>query len=232
MDLLSSQLWARLGGRRLFNLASLLFFACLIAPTVADASIHVLVLDRKGNPIPDVAVYAKPAGSEFTSADKNSVAVMDQVDKRFVPHLLVVQAGSSVKFPNSDRIAHHVYSFSRPNHFRLPLYKGKIQPSVRFAEEGIVTLGCNIHDNMLGYILVVGTPLYAITDVNGRAVLETGLSDELEVRIWSPRIRDTFDSLVEIVASASDDRQITYQVDKKLRQRHDEETVASSWSDY
>jgi len=157
---------------------------------------------------------------------------MDQVDKRFVPHLLVVQVGTLVEFPNSDPTAHHVYSFSKPNQFNLPLYKGDIQPSVRFTQEGIITLGCNIHDNMLGYILVVDTPLYAITGVDGRAVLETGLSDELEVRIWSPRIRDTLDSLVEIVAPTSDDSQITYQVAKKLRQRHDEETVASSWSDY
>ncbi len=232
MELLSGQLRARPSGRRLFHLASLFFFACLLTPTVAYASIAVLVLDRNGKPIPDVAVYAKSTGTVFTSAGTASVAVMDQVDKRFVPHLLVVQVGTLVEFPNSDRIGHHVYSFSRPNQFKLPLYKGEIQPSIRFTQEGIVTLGCNIHDNMLGYILVVDTPLYAITGVDGRAVLETGLSDELEVRIWSPRIRDTLDSLVEIVAPTSDDSQITYQVAKKLRQRHDEETVASSWSDY
>lgn len=232
MELLSGQLRARPSGRRLFHLASLFFFACLLTPTVAYASIAVLVLDRNGKPIPDVAVYAKSTGTVFTSAGTASVAVMDQVDKRFVPHLLVVQVGTLVEFPNSDRIGHHVYSFSRPNQFKLPLYKGEIQPSVRFTQEGIVTLGCNIHDNMLGYILVVDTPLYAKTDADGRAVLETGLTDELEVRIWSPRIRDTLDSLVEIVAPTSDDSQITYQVAKKLRQRHDEETVASSWSDY
>ena len=232
MELLNGQLRARTGGRRLFDLASLFFFACLLSPIVADASIAVLVLDRNGKPIPDVVVYAKSAGTEFTSAGTASVAIMDQVDKRFVPHLLVVQVGTLVEFPNSDPTAHHVYSFSKPNQFNLPLYKGDIQPSVRFTQEGIITLGCNIHDNMLGYILVVDTPLYAITGVDGRAVLETGLSDELEVRIWSPRIRDTLDSLVEIVAPTSDDSQITYQVAKKLRQRHDEETVASSWSDY
>ena len=231
MELLSGQLRARPGGRRLFDLASLFFFACLLTPTVADASIAVLVLDRNGKPIPDVAVYANSAGTEFTSAGTASVAVMDQVDKRFVPHLLVVQVGTLVKFPNSDPTAHHVYSFSRPNQFNLPLYKGEIQPSVRFTQEGIVTLGCNIHDNMLGYILVVDTPLYAKTDADGRAVLETGLTDELEVRIWSPRIRDTIDSLVEIVASEGD-QQLTYQVVKKLRVRHNEESAAISWPDY
>lgn len=232
MELLSGQLRARPGGRRLFDLASLFFFACLLSPTVADASIAVLVLDRNGKPIPDVAVYANSAGTEFTSAGTASVAVMDQVDKRFVPHLLVVQVGTLVEFPNSDPIAHHVYSFSRPNQFNLPLYKGEIQPSVRFTQEGIVTLGCNIHDNMLGYILVVDTPLYAKTDADGRAVLETVLADELEVRIWSPRIRDAIDSLVEIVVSADGDQQLTYQVVKKLRVRHDEESAAISWPDY
>ncbi len=231
MELLSGQLRARPGGRRLFDLASLFFFACLLTPTVADASIAVLVLDRNGKPIPDVAVYANSAGTEFTSAGTASVAVMDQVDKRFVPHLLVVQVGTLVEFPNSDPTAHHVYSFSRPNQFNLPLYKGEIQPSVRFTQEGIVTLGCNIHDNMLSYIFVVDTPLYAKTDADGRAVLETGLTDELEVRIWSPRIRDTIDSLVEIVASEVD-QQLTYQVVKKLRVRHNEESAAISWPDY
>ena len=111
------------------------------------------------------------------------------------------------------------------------MYKGEIQPSVRFTQEGIVTLGCNIHDNMLGYILIVDTPLYAKTDADGRAVLETGLTDELEVRIWSPRIRDTIDSLVEIVASEGD-QQLTYQVVKKLRVRYNEESTAISWRDY
>ncbi len=231
MELLSGQLRARPGGRRLFDLASLFFFACLLTPTVADASIAVLVLDRNGKPIPDVAVYAKSARTGLTSAGAVSVAVMDQVDKRFVPHLLVVQVGTLVEFPNSDPMAHHVYSFSRPNQFNLPLYKGEIQPSVRFTQEGIVTLGCNIHDNMLGYILIVDTPLYAKTDADGRAVLETGLTDELEVRIWSPRIRDTIDSLVEIVASEGD-QQLTYHVVKKLRVRHNEESAAISWPDY
>ncbi len=231
MELLSGQLRARPGGRRLFDLASLFFFACLLTPTVADASIAVLVLDRNGKPIPDVAVYANSAGTEFTSAGTASVAVMDQVDKRFVPHLLVVQVGTLVEFPNSDPTAHHVYSFSRPNQFNLPLYKGEIQPSVRFTQEGIVTLGCNIHDNMLGYIFVVDTPLYAKTDADGQAVLETGLTDKLEVRIWSPRIRDTIDSLVEIVASEGD-QQLTYQVVKKLRVRYNEESTAISWRDY
>ncbi len=232
MELLTGQLRARPSGQRLIDLASLLIVVCMFfAPAIADASIDVLVLDRNGKPIPDVAVYAKPASTETVARSTGIVAVMDQVDKRFVPHLLVVQVGTLVEFPNSDPVAHHVYSFSRPNQFNLPLYKGEIQPSVRFTQEGIVTLGCNIHDNMLGYILVVDTPLYAKTDADGRAVLETGLTDELEVRIWSPRIRDTIDSLVEIVASEGD-QQLTYQVVKKLRVRHNEETAAISWPDY
>ena len=67
-------------------------------------------------------------------------AVMDQRDMQFVPHLLVVQTGTSVEFPNSDTVAHHVYSFSNPNKFMLPMYKGDQHPPVTFEHSGVVSL--------------------------------------------------------------------------------------------
>ncbi|MBT8131216.1 MAG: methylamine utilization protein, partial [Gammaproteobacteria bacterium] len=92
--------------------------------------------------------------------------------------------------PNSDSVSHHVYSFANPYNFELPLYKGETRPTVSFDHPGLVTLGCNIHDSMLGYILVVDTPHFAVTDANGRAVL-TGvaeLRDNNPLRVWSPDI--------------------------------------------
>ncbi len=77
---------------------------------------------------------------------------MDQQGHQFVPHLLVVQAGTEVTFPNSDNVSHHVYSFSPTKPFELPLYKGDVYPPVTFEKAGIVVVGCNIHDSMLGYI--------------------------------------------------------------------------------
>ena len=81
-------------------------------------------------------------------------AIMDQVNLAFVPDVLVIPVHSSVQFPNSDAISHQVYSFSSARQFQLPLYRGKPYPPVVFDQPGVVTLGCNIHDNMLAYIVV------------------------------------------------------------------------------
>ena len=95
-------------------------------------------------------------------------AVMDQVNKEFVPHVLPVAVGTEVSFPNHDQIHHHVYSFSRTKTFEIPLYKGEAAPPVRFDQVGAVKLGCNIHDWMSGVILVVPTPYFAMTDEQRR----------------------------------------------------------------
>ena len=81
---------------------------------------------------------------------RRSPVVIDQRDKVFVPVVTVIQTGTEVSFPNSDSVSHHVYSFAQPNTFELPLYKGKRSPTVQFDHAGVVTLGCNIHDSMVG----------------------------------------------------------------------------------
>ena len=95
-------------------------------------------------------------------------AIMDQVNLAFVPDVLVIPVHSSVQFPNSDAISHQVYSFSSARQFQLPLYRGKPYPPVTFDQPGIVTLGCNIHDNMLAYIVVTAAPFFGRTDADGK----------------------------------------------------------------
>lgn len=187
-------------------------------------------MDPDGYPVPDVVVYLKGAAASIAPANKT--AVMDQVDKRFVPHVLVVQTGTSVEFPNSDTIAHHVYSFSHPNHFKLPIYKGDIHPPVAFDDEGIVVLGCNIHDQMLGYIAVVDTPVFAKTDDAGMATLTTGDVTDGIVSVWSPRIRDDRESLSVSVEKQPGKQQIAFRLSKKLRPQHDQHSEVLTWSDY
>ncbi len=157
---------------------------------------------------------------------------MDQVARQFVPHVLIVQSGTLVEFPNSDTIAHHVYSFSHPNQFKLPIYKGDAHPPVRLSESGVVILGCNIHDNMLGYILVVDTPVFDKTDGNGIAVLET-VEGEGQVAIWSPRIRDDHNTLTKSLdPSVNGEAIVAFQLRKALRPAFDEKTEALTWAEY
>ena len=199
----------------------------MLSAQALAGTLDVQVLDPDGQPVPDVAIYVTYEAP--AAAGQPGTAVMDQVDTRFVPHLLVVQKGTTVEFPNSDVIAHHVYSFSKPNNFVLPLYKGDAHDPVKFEHDGIVTLGCNIHDHMLAYIVVVDTPTFGVTGETGKASVD--ISDALgnaTVNIWSPRIRDKEMSR----AVPSDASTVTFALEKKLRPAHDSGSEAVQWSEY
>jgi plastocyanin len=159
------------------------------------ATIEVSVVDHEGKPIENVVIYATPAAEHGGThaaaphADAAPQAVMDQQNLQFMPHLLVVQSGSSVTFPNTDAVSHHVYSFSETKTFELPLYKGDVHPPVVFDRPGIVVLGCNIHDGMLGYVVVVDTPHFARTNEHGVAVIDGVRNGEYVVAAWTSRVR-------------------------------------------
>jgi len=101
-----------------------------------------------------------------------TMAVVDQVNKTFVPGVLPIVVGTSVRFPNHDQIHHHVYSFSPTKAFELPLYKGDDAPPVLFDKVGVVKIACNIHDWMSGIILVLPSPHFTVTGADGRFVLD------------------------------------------------------------
>ncbi len=209
--------------------AATAFLCFVLAPAWAE-NLHVKVVAPDGSPVPNVAVFVRQNGIE--SRTEPSPGVMDQRDIRFDPHILVVQNGAAVSFPNSDVIAHHVYSFSKPNDFVLPLYKGETPGPVVFEHDGIVTLGCNIHDGMLGYIAVVDTDVYSVTNSDGISDLEVDPSaSSWEVSIWSPRIRDS-KGPISIVLQPGDARNATFELKKKLRPPHDNDSESVQWDAY
>ena len=217
--------------QRLTKLATIGAILSIVSTGAAAAGgIRVTVLDREGQPVPDVAVYVQ--GAEPNHAPAGTSAIMDQVDQRFIPHLLVVQSGTSVEFPNSDTVAHHVYSFSHPNHFKLPIYKGHAHSPVTFDESGLVVLGCNIHDHMLAYILVVDTPVLATTDDDGVAMLDAQHGDGATVTIWNPRIRDEAEKLTVSIEAGDHEKTVAFNLMKPLRAPHHDHSKALSWSDY
>lgn len=159
------------------------------AATAAPAGmIQGFVKEAGGAPVSDAVISAVPVSGSPPPARRPGRAVMDQQDKEFVPHVLAVQVGTEVIFPNKDNIRHHVYSFSPAKKFELPLYKGTQAAPVRFDRPGIVVLGCNIHDWMLGYIAVLETPYFAPTGADGRAEIADVPAGTYEVRLWHPRL--------------------------------------------
>jgi plastocyanin len=128
----------------------------------------------------------------------NTISIMDQVNTQFLPHILAIQKGSQVRFPNSDSIKHHVYSFSSTKTFELQLYKELESDPLLFSKPGVVAVGCNIHDWMLGYIFVVDTPYFNKTNIDGNVSLEMP-DGEYQLNVWHPRIQDELSTLSRMV---------------------------------
>lgn len=207
------------------------WFALAAAPCSA-ATLTVAVLDEQGMPIADVAVYATAADAATPPPLPKAEAVMDQHDQRFNPHMLVVQAGTPVRFPNNDVVSHHVYSFSPAKPFELGLYKGNVYPPLVFDKAGLVVVGCNIHDGMLGYILVVDTPHFALTDEQGVARIEVPTGD-YSLAAWTPRARPAGLPKGRTVAvAAAGSTAVTLSVGGRLAVAHDHGSSSLSWRHY
>lgn len=113
---------------------------------------------------------------------------MGQQGKAFVPDVLVVTRGTSVHFPNRDTVRHHVYSFSPIKKFELKLYAGTPANPVVFDKSGVAVLGCNIHDHMVGWVLVVDTPYFATTPTMGGVKLDNVPPGNYTLRTWHARL--------------------------------------------
>lgn len=156
----------------------------LLASDAGAAAVNAMVTDTTGAAVPEAVIYALPASGKLPSAAARP-AVMDQINKEFVPFVIPVQLGAPVTFPNKDNIRHHVYSFSPAKTFDLKLYSGKPANPVVFDKPGPVALGCNIHDWMVGFVYVVESPWFAKTAKTGAARLD--LSDgEYDLKVWHP----------------------------------------------
>jgi plastocyanin len=150
------------------------------------ATLEVRVRDASGGPVADAVVYAAAPGGPATRATR---AAIEQVDREFVPYVSVIQAGTTVSFPNRDPILHHVYSFSPAKPFEIKLYTGQSPVEVLFDKPGVVALGCNIHDWMIGYVVVVPTAHFGKTDASGVVRMLDVPGGAYEVRAWHPQQR-------------------------------------------
>jgi hypothetical protein len=172
--------------RRAWRCAAAAVLSVAATATATAATVDLTLLQPGGRPLAGAVLYALPLTPRRLPPP--AAAVMDQRDRRFVPAILPVQTGALVSFPNTDSISHHVYSFSPAKRFEIYLPRGGEHPPVRFDRAGVVALGCNIHDWMLAYILVVDTPWFAQTDAAGRARLQGVPVGRYRLVVWHPRI--------------------------------------------
>ncbi|RYE28222.1 MAG: methylamine utilization protein [Sphingobacteriales bacterium] len=166
---------------------SLLFFT--FSCRAYDLQVRVLTVDNK--PLADAVVYVESTAENFPAPTK--MAVMDQKNKAFVPHVLAVPVGTKVDFPNTDSVNHYVYSFSEIKKFQFKLFKGDLEKhQTQLDKPGLITLGCNIHDFMLGYIFVAPTPYVGVSNSEGIVDLKLPDNGDVNVAIWHLPAEKTF----------------------------------------
>ncbi len=157
----------------------------LAQPRASVPSVSGSVTGTDGVAVSDAVVFVQ---SPVPPTDSHRpMQIVDQVNKTFIPGLLPIVVGTSVRFPNHDQIHHHVYSFSPTKTFELPLYKGEDAAPVLFDKVGVVKIGCNIHDWMSGIILVLPSPHFAVTDEAGHFVLEDMAAGAYMLVAWHAR---------------------------------------------
>jgi plastocyanin len=172
--------------KRTVVLAALL----LVAGPGFATSVSFVVLKKDGKPLVGAVMTAEPESGKATPPAPQK-AVVDQVELSFVPDVTVIPVGSSVSFPNSDQVSHQVYSFSPARRFQLPLYRGQTHAPVLFDQPGIVTLGCNIHDNMAAFIVVTAAPFFGRTDERGGWTIPNLPEGTYRIKVWHALLSDS-----------------------------------------
>jgi len=151
---------------------------------------------------PQVAELGMPASREPTDRRRSVVyletvpqpafeapsplrAVLDQRNETFVPPVVAITVGSSVDFPNSDKVYHNVFSLSKTRRFDLGRYPRGQSRSVTFDRTGVVRVFCEIHSHMSAYILVFAHRFFAVTDVEGRYRIDGIPPGSYTLALWN-----------------------------------------------
>jgi plastocyanin len=168
------------------KLVSRILFALLLATPVATATAATVsgkvALVQDGKPRADasnVVVWIEGVGR-----GNEAKAEMRSSSKRFEPHVIVVPTNTTVEFPNADPIYHNVFSVSAGNRFDLGLYRSGASKSKKFDQPGIVRVYCNIHPQMVGFVLVVDSGAWAITGPDGSFRIDNVPAGSHTLKAW------------------------------------------------
>lgn len=149
--------------------------------------IEVQVMSVENKPLADMVVYIEPLAGQVVPSTQAEISI-GQRDKSFTPYISVIQRHQKVSFVNHDDITHHIYSVDSDNKFDFKIKAGKANAEQRFEKSAEIAMGCNIHDWMSGYLLVLDTPYFAKTDSSGTAHISLVQKGRYKVVVWHPQL--------------------------------------------
>lgn len=173
--------------------------SCYALP-VSAASLDVRAFNKSGEAMTDAVIYATPVGAgAATTPAHNDVATIAQDHLQFTPYVTVVQLGSQIKFPNYDKVEHHVKSFSPAKEFEIKPYEKTTPPPILFDKSGVVIIYCLIHEWMRAYVYVVDTPYFGKSEANGEVAFNDLPPGTYEIRAWHPDMGSIKQPLLQTV---------------------------------
>jgi len=172
------------------GVARLAFLLAAASTPAVAADVLFNLTDHKKMPVADAVIWLVPLDPAATALAPAAAKPTDiqQIARQFEPFVTVVRTGASVRFPNNDRVQHHVYSLSPAKKFELPLHKPDQAGSIVFDRPGVVAIGCNIHDWMSAYVVVVESAWFAVTPAEGVAKIARVPPGRYRAEIWHPRL--------------------------------------------
>jgi plastocyanin len=185
------------------RLAAAVALAASILAAQAAGTVRVVTRDTGGKPVADAVAYLMDMDADSPAPPVRPPAepvTITQKDQEFSPYVTPIVVGTKVVFPNLDNVQHHVYSVSPAKRFEIPLYIGDSKETIVFDRPGIVTLGCNIHDWMVAYVVVLSTPYYGKTGLDGTAEVSGIPPGHYRLDVWHPRA-GTVSRDLEVAAS-------------------------------
>jgi len=199
---------------------SRLLVVLALAPALhAEGTVRIATRDAAGAPVADAVVWLTRLDAPATlPAPPAEPVVIEQKGEEYSPYVTAITVGTFVSFPNRDRIQHHVYSLSKPKRFEIPLHGGEDRPPVLFDQPGVVALGCNIHDWMSAYVVVIATPHFAKTPATGQVTLAGLPPGRYRLEVWHPRLKGNADREITVTPAdlATQTVDITLKPDRRI----------------
>jgi plastocyanin len=165
-----------------------LVLAASAIPLARAADFSASLGDPSGAPVAHAVLSLTPLDAPAPATPPATGVQIAQTDRQYRPFVTPVRVGTVVEFPNKDDVQHHLYSVSKPKPFEKPLYESGASETVLFDRPGVVTLGCNIHDWMVAYVVVLETPWFAKSDAGGRVAVAGLPAGRYRLDLWHPRL--------------------------------------------
>lgn len=208
--------------RLLFCLLASVVTAHVASSATSAGNVRVEIKDPKGAPVADAVASLVPLDTRPVLQPPAEPVVIAQNKEEFQPYVTAIVVGTRVSFPNQDKVQHHVYSQSKAKPFEIPLYRGEAKAPVQFDQPGVVALGCNIHDWMSAYVVVLATPHFARSGDDGLVPLAALPAGRYRLEVWHPRAIQTVTR--EVVISEDEATQViavTLRADRRIRRAPD-----------